>query len=314
MTSNPEQRLGRATCALEITPTQPRAGAPLTVTAAVTCADARDLRGFTCHLELGDGSVVCRFDLAIYDGATNRAHEVEIAAPATVGDHVFTMVFPGQAKGGFVYEEARADVAVTVAPHPTQVTVWGLPPSTTTGEPFRVFVGAKGGGPTATAGKPFVVRDADDAVVAEGVLGSEPWRGTAALFAAEATITAPDTADVHRWTAQVQAFDEPLPHTAGERAFSVTTVEPPSHEVTVKVRDHATQAPVEGVQVVVHPFQARTDADGVARVKVAPGDHRVFVSGYNYETFRTSLTVGGDVGLEAELVREHEEDPGDLYV
>jgi hypothetical protein len=30
-------------------------------------------------------------------------------------------------------------------------------------------------------------------------------------------------------------------------------------------------------------------------------------------TFRTSLSVADDVGLEAELVREHEEDPGDLY-
>ena len=314
MTSTTEPRPGHATCAVDITPTQIRAAEPLAVTATVTCDDARDLRGFACHLERADGTVACRFELAVYDGATNRANLVELAAPSQVGDHVFTMVFPQQAKGGVVYDEARAAVTVRVEPHPIHVTVWGLPTPATTGEPFGVFVGAKGGGPTAMAGKPFVVRDADGAVAAEGVLGDEPWRGTAALFAAEATLTAPATADVHRWTAHVGGFDDPVPHDAGERAFSVTTVEPPSHEVTVKVRDHATQAPIEGVQVVIRPFQGRTDADGVARLKVAPGDHRVFVSGYNYETFRSALTVEGDVDLEAELVREPEEDPGDLYV
>jgi len=313
MTSTTDPRPGRATCAVEITPTRTRAGAPFTVTASVTCADARDLRGFACHLERADGSVACRFDLAMYDGTSTKAHDVEVAGPSEVGEHVYTMVFPQQAKGGVVYEEARAEASVTIDPHAIHVTVWGLPASVTTGESFRISVGAKGGGATATAGKAFVVRDASGEVVAEGVFGSEPWRGTAALFAADATITAPDTAEVHRWTAHVEGFDHPLPHAAGERAFSVTTVEPPSHEVTVKVRDHATQEPIEGVQVVIHPFLARTDADGVARVKVAPGDHRMFVSGYNYETFRSSLTVDGDVGLEAELVREHEEDPGDLY-
>ena len=313
MTSTTEPRPGRATCAVDITPTHARAAEPLTVMATVTCEDARDLRGFACHLEHVDGTVACRFELAAYDGATNRANQVEIAAPSRVGDHVFTMVFPQQAKGGVVYGEARAEVTVTVAPHPIHVTVWGLPAPATTGQPFSVFVGAKGAGPTATAGKPYVVRDAAGKVVAEGALGSEPWRGTAALFSAEATLSAPATADVHRWTAHVAGFDDPLPHAAGESAFSVPTVEPPSHEVTVKVRDHATQAPIEGVQVVIRPFQGRTDADGVARLKVAPGDHRVFVSGYNYETFRSALTVEGDVALETELVREPEEDPGDLY-
>jgi len=314
MTSTTDPRPGRAICAVDITPNHASAGASFTVAASVTCADARDLRGFACHLERADGSIACRFDLAMYDGNSTKAHAIEIAGPSAVGEHVYTMVFPQQAKGGVVYEEARAEATVSVDPHPTHVTVWGLPTSATTGEPFGVVVGAKGGGATATAGKPFVVRDAAGDVVAEGVLGSEPWHGTAALFAAEATITAPDTADVHRWTAHVPSFDDPLPHVSGERAFTVTTVEPPSHEVTVKVRDHATQAPIEGLQVVIRPFQARTDADGVARVKVAPGDHRVFVSGYNYVTFRTSLSVADDVGLEAELVREDEEDPGDLYV
>jgi hypothetical protein len=313
MTSNPEQRPGRATCTIEITPSEALAGAPLTVKAAAACGDDRDLRGFACHLEDADGSVVCRFDLAMYDGMTNRAHDVELAAPASVGEHTLTMVFPQQAKGGTVYEEARAETTITVKPHPVHVTVWGQPGPARTGEPFTVFVGAKGGTPGAMAGKTFTVRDAEGAVVSEGVLGSDAWRGTTALHAAEATLVAPQSAAIYRWTAHVAGFDDPLPHADGSRDFTVTIVDPPRHEVTVKVRDHETEAPVRGVQVVMHPFRATTDDDGVARVKVASGDHRLFVSGYNYETFRTALKVEGDVHLEANLIREVEEDPADLY-
>jgi hypothetical protein len=314
MTQTTTEQRGRATCTLEITPTEVRAGAPLTVRAAVTSIDARDLRGFACNLERADGSIACRFELAVYGGAANQANEVEIEAPIDVGEHVFTMVFPQQAKGGVVFEEARAEATVTVEPHPVQVTVWGLPAPATTGAPFTVVVGGKGGSPTSTAGKPFVVRDASGAVAAEGVLGSEPWRGTDALHAGEATLHAPAAPGVHRWTAHISEFDDPLPHLAGERAFTITAVEPPSHEVTVTVLDHETRAPVAGAQVVMHPFHAHTDADGVARVKVTPGDHRVFVSGYDYVTFRTGVTVEDDLSLEAELVREVQEDPGDLYV
>lgn len=313
MTHTSDQRR-RASCALEISPTEALAGATLTVQAALTSSDARDLRGVACHLEGADGSVVCRFEFASYDGTTSRANELEIAAPVEVGEHVFTMVFPQQADRGDVFEEARTAVTVTVAPHPVHVTVWGLPAPATTGAPFTVFVGAKGGSPTATAGKPFVVRDDAGAVAAEGVLGHEPWRGTAALYAAEAALEAPTAPGVHRWTAHVAGFDAPLPHVDAERAFTVTVVEPPSHEVIVKVLDHETRAPVQGVQVVMHPFHARTDGDGVARVKVTPGEHRMFVSGYDYLTFGTAVTVQGDVSLEAELVREVQDDPADLYV
>ena len=92
----------------------------------------------------------------------------------------------------------------------------------------------------------------------------------------------------------------------GAASFTVKVVQPPDHEVTVEAFDRDTQSPVAGAHVLLHPYRAFTDAQGIAKIKVAKGRYSLVVSGFNYVAFRTILDVTGDVATRAELATEPE--------
>jgi hypothetical protein len=58
---------------------------------------------------------------------------------------------------------------------------------------------------------------------------------------------------------------------------------------------------VRGARVVVHPYRAVTDAEGVAELRVPKGAYRLFVSGGDYFPFRSDGEIGADVTIRAEL-------------
>ena len=77
--------------------------------------------------------------------------------------------------------------------------------------------------------------------------------------------------------------------------------------MTVEVFDSETQKPIKGAHVLLHPYRAHTDENGVANAKVAKGRYKLVVSGFNYIAYEDIIDVAGDVRARAELVAEPEE-------
>ncbi len=89
----------------------------------------------------------------------------------------------------------------------------------------------------------------------------------------------------------------------------------PDYEVTIEAFDREKQTPIKGARVVMHPYRATTDENGIARVKVTKGHYDIFVSAAKYVSIATSADVTADMITRAELDGDSpwvspEEDPG----
>jgi hypothetical protein len=157
------------------------------------------------------------------------------------------------------------------------------------------------------SGTPLSVLDHNGAKLGNANLGDDVWPGTSALYFAELEAQAPCTPGDYQWQVEMPGSVEEAPHAAGSCTFALNVVSLPDHEVTVEAFDGETQAPVMGVHVLLHPYRAFTDEQGVARVKVAKGRYRLFVSGFNYMAYETIIDVAGDVAIRAELTAEPED-------
>lgn len=189
--------------------------------------------------------------------------------------------------------------------HATRLVVWDTPAAVECGAPLRLKVGVKCAAECRAAGWRVAIRDAQGRHVAAAAVGDVPWPGTAALYCAELELRAPDAAGLHAWEAWLEADPAPAPghaaHEAASARFHVRTVPAPECVVKVVAVDAASRAPVRGARVVVHPYRAVTNADGVAEIRVPKGAYRLFVSGRNYFPFRSDGEVSADVTIEAEL-------------
>jgi len=97
-----------------------------------------------------------------------------------------------------------------------------------------------------------------------------------------------------------------VPHAAGSFTFTVKVVSPPDYEVTVAAVDSATQTPIIGAHVLLHPYPTSTDATGIAKVEVTSGRYKLFVSGFNYIPYAGHIDVAGNVTMRVELAVEPE--------
>jgi hypothetical protein len=189
--------------------------------------------------------------------------------------------------------------------HITRVVVWDVPSAVECGAVFRVRVGVKCVH-ECRAGE-WVVELCDEVgrSLAQTAMSDAPWPGTAALFHAEVQLRAPATEGLHAWEARVAAVDgdgrDDAGHGASTTQFNVRAVPAPECLLKVIAVDAQTRSPVEGAQVVLHPYRASTGGDGVAELKVPKGEYRLFVSGRNYLPFRSDGEVAADVTITAEL-------------
>ena len=90
-------------------------------------------------------------------------------------------------------------------------------------------------------------------------------------------------------------------HAAGAFPFGVKVVGAPDYEVTVEAFDAQKHTPIKGVHVLLHPYRALTDENGVAKVKVTKGTYKLHVSGFTYVAYQNTIDVAGDVTTRAEL-------------
>ena len=96
-------------------------------------------------------------------------------------------------------------------------------------------------------------------------------------------------------------WDAKLPHAPGSFPLIVRVVTSPDCEVTVRAVDREEQTPIKGARVVMHPYRAVTDDNGIAKVRVARGQYDILVSGSQYLPACASVEVTADMITSAEL-------------
>jgi hypothetical protein len=186
-------------------------------------------------------------------------------------------------------------------PHALELTVWDVPSAIGAGEGFTIAVGARCPDGCNLGGRQLSLFDREGAEVGTVKLCHEVCPGTEALYFAEVKARAPLEAGSHPWEARMAGWDADLPHASCSFPLAVRVVTAPECEVTVKAVDRETQAPIKGARVVMHPYRAVTDDNGVARIRAARGRYDILVSGSHYAAACTSVEVTADLVTSAEL-------------
>jgi hypothetical protein len=185
--------------------------------------------------------------------------------------------------------------------HAIGVVAWDVPSAVVAGERFRIKAGVKCASECRLAGVRCGVYDHTGASVGDAALASEVWPGTSGLYVAEVELTAPAAEGLYDWSVKAAEADLGAPHGEASTSFGVRIVSRPDHLVTIEVVDRASQAPVPGARVIMHPYRTETDGRGMARVRVAKGAYRLFVSQTRYITVVAPVDVAADVTTRAEL-------------
>jgi hypothetical protein len=188
--------------------------------------------------------------------------------------------------------------------HAAELTVWDLPSAIVAGERFKAMVGVRCSGGCNLGGRELSLFDQQGSRVGTAKLGRDVWPGTEALYVAEVEAAAPPAAGSHEWQVKTAGWDSEPPHAAGSFPLGLRVVDPPDCLVTVKAVDRESQTPIQGACVVMHPYRATTDENGVAKVRVARGQYDILVSGSRHIPVYTSVEVTTDLTTSAELDAE----------
>ena len=288
------------TCAVDISPDVVDAGAEMTLQGNVSCDPPCDLRGHTLLVKTESGAHAGSLELTEFDGETNTG-ELVLKAPMTTGRCTWLAVCPAVEQNATSYDEATTPIAFTVTPHRTYAVTWDVPPDIVVRERFRIKVGIKCSNGCSLAHSDFGIHDHEGTQVAVGTLPDERWPDTAGLYVAEVELEAPASEGLYTWSVKRPQSDLEIPHAESSIEFGVRVVDRPECIVTIESVDKVTQTPLSGARVVMHPYRVVADERGVARVRVAKGAYKLFVSQTNYLTCGLPVEVAADMTARVEL-------------
>ena len=300
MASHNDKTRGQVTCVVDASPEVVDAGGEMTLHGEVSCTPPCDLRGHNLLIKEETGVNASTIELANFDGEINETLEFVVNAPARPGRYTWLAVCPAIVKEGISYAEVSAPISFTVKPHTTSVVVWDMPSAVVAGERFKIMVGIKCSSECDLTNRNFGIYNHEAAQVATVTLSSSRWPGTSLHFA-ELELEAPASADLYTWSVKCPGPVVGIPHDEGSVSFGVTVVSHPECLVTVETIDRETQMPLSGARVVMHPYRAVTDERGVAKVHVAKGAYKLFVSQTKYLTFALPVEVTANMTARAEL-------------
>jgi hypothetical protein len=297
---------GERVCTVEVSPVEVDAGAELTVVVRASCPDGCDLQGLAVSIRDEDGAELAAAELIEIEGDAYATGAIALQAPLDVGEHVWRAVLAAVEKDGVLHEEAAATFSFSTHAHAASVNIWGVPSAIPVGESFSFKVGVKCSAGCNLSGRQVSVFDHEGAQATAGTLRDAPWPDTSALYFTELRAKAPREAGDYHWRVETSASGTGVPHAAGSSAFAVKVVAPADHEITVIALDVANNVPVEGAHVLLHPYRAFTDDFGVAKLRVAKGTYKLFVSGFNFIAHEDIIEVASNVTVWADLVAEPE--------
>lgn len=302
---------------LKVTPDTADAGGEIAITA--TPAEGWHFTNETILVLDHDGNEVARgaFGWDVVEGKM-RCGPLTARAPSKTGIYEWKVVFAPEEmaeedEAPEADPEPLATFPLAVGGHRLSVVAWDMPPAIEADGSFRVRVGIRCSSDCDSTGWQFVVHDQDGREAARGKVGAEPWAGTTGLRHAEAELRAPAETGTYEWTVAVIEPEADCPHTPTQTALRLNVVPAADSSLTVVAVDAVTGAPAEGLKVVVHPFRAVTDAQGVAVLQLPHGVHTVFVSGKNYFPFRATQELNGNATVRAELRIDREYSDADAW-
>lgn len=293
----------QTTCAVRVTPDVVEANDEVRLQVTVSCSPACDLRGHAVSIRNEAGADVARLELARFDGTANQTDEFVLKAPFNPGSYIWSAVCPPIVKPHVSCPEATSAISFVVKPHTTNVVVWDIPSPIVLGERFKVKVGIKCVHECSLADHDVEVWSHEGTPIGKGKLSDDRWPGTSALYAGEIELDAPDEEGLYTWTVKGPSTSD-IPHAEASVSFGLRVVTHPECVVTVEAVDQASQTPLTGARVVMHPYKAVTDERGVAHVRVAKGAYKLFVSQTRYLTFGSPVDVAADMTTRAELCLE----------
>jgi hypothetical protein len=301
MDSESVETRGQMTCVIHVSHDVVDAGAEMTLQGDVWCAPICDLRGHALLVKDEAGADARSVELTQFDGETNRTDEFDVKAPVKTGAYTWLAVCPAVVKAGISYIEASTPISFTVKRHTTHVLAWDIPSAIVVGERFRIKVGIKCSSECHLANRDFEICDHEGTQVATGTLPGDCWPGTTGLYVAEVELQAPASEGLYSWSVKASGSDVGIPHAEGSNSFGVRVVSHPECLVTVETVDRISRTPLGEARVVMHPYKAVTDERGVARMRVAKGAYKLFVSQTKYLTFGVPVEVTADMTARAEL-------------
>jgi len=186
--------------------------------------------------------------------------------------------------------------------------VWDVPAPVIAGATFAVKVGAKSQAKRKLAGQRVEIADAAGTVVASGTLGETPLAGTEALYWAALEVPAPKQ-ELAEYTVRLAGAED-----AVATRFSAAVAAKPAYTLSVTVAERDTREPLDGVEIRLGPFQARTGKDGRAELKVSRGDFQIQLWRTAHIAEPQPIRVGRDESLELTMVHVPEEHPDARWV
>jgi len=287
-------------------------GADVWLKATISGGEGRDLTGATLVIKDHEGKEMASAEIA-YDGYANRTERMTVTAPVTPGIYEWTATVPAFETETDEYGETSTPIQLEVNVFKTHVLVWDIPPTIVAGETFRLKVGMRSSSGGSVAGRSGTVVDHNGNEVTTFTVGEETRPGTEALYFAELALQAPAETDQYQWRIAIPASDDEPPHREGAATFKLRVVPQPDSVVTIEVVDREEQTPIKGCTVVMHPYRAQTNENGVAQLRVPNGTYSVVVSGTKHIAARRSLEVNGDTSSRAELDFDHEPTEADVW-
>jgi len=289
------------TCTVEVSPDEADAGTDITLKVQAAYSGKGSLRAPRVSIRDREGAELAQAELAKGDDDAYVSEDIVVAAPRSAGEHLYRAVVLAAGKDGALQEQASSEVRFVVKAHEAALNVWDTPSTVVAGSRFKFMVGARCSAACCLAGHGLAVFDQQGAQVGEAKLGSEIWPETEALYVAEVEAEAPPVAGAHQWEVRTAAWDCELPHEAGAVAVSLRVVAVPDCEVTIAAVDKEQQTPIKGARVVMHPYRAVTDENGVAKVKVVKGQYDILVSASKYVPVATTVEIAADMVTRTEL-------------
>jgi hypothetical protein len=307
MVANGVTTHGKRTCAVDISAREVDAGEEIFVRVRVSCPHGCDLRGQGVSIRDQHDAEAVRAALTELADEAYVTNPVALRAPLEVGEHSYRAVLAASETDGVLHEESSTPFSFATKTHAASVNVWGLPSAIAAGERFRFKAGIKCSAGCKLSGRRLSIFDHEGEEVAPVTLAENIWPGTDALYFVEVEAQAPPAPGDYQWQVRTSEWNSGIAHAAGSFTFAVKIVRAPDHEVTVEAFDRETQSPIKGAHVLLHPYRAYTDERGVAKLKVATGRYKLFVSGFKYIAYQGILEVAGDVTARADLAVEPEE-------
>ena len=193
----------------------------------------------------------------------------------------------------------------------TSLAVWDVPMPAVAGDTFSIRAGAKSASGASLAGARVEVHDAAGAVVASGALGATPLAGSEALYWTALDVRAPADAQVAAYAVRLVAGQD---HDPSQARFSVAVGAKPEHALTVTVTERDTKAALEGVEIRLGAFHARTDKSGRAKLQVSKGAYQLQLWRNAHLAPHHPIRIDADVSIELTMVHVPEEHPDARWV